>query len=90
MSIDADQREKLIKKLGIAIGKEVQLHESVLPQLIGGMRIRVGDKLLDTSIRWRLRELSSALLDQQSSPAVLAAAGDVDAIYNRAVKATAG
>ncbi len=50
--------ESLSKKFS---GLKLHPVVSVNPELIGGVRIRVGDKLLDGSIRARLSEMKSAL-----------------------------
>ncbi len=41
--------------------KEIELNSSIQPDLIGGMQIRFGDNLLDTSISAKLRKLKKEL-----------------------------
>jgi F-type H+-transporting ATPase subunit delta len=42
-------------------GREVVLHYSHEPALIGGARIRLGDRLIDNTVRSRLAKLANAL-----------------------------
>ena len=42
-------------------GKEIVLHFEHKPELLGGARIRLGDKLIDNTLRTRLQHLSMAL-----------------------------
>jgi F-type H+-transporting ATPase subunit delta len=55
-------RARLVEKLSNEVGQSVQLHERVVPSLIGGIRIQLGDYLFDGTIAAQLRELESALL----------------------------
>ncbi|MEK9132244.1 MAG: ATP synthase F1 subunit delta [Patescibacteria group bacterium] len=47
--------------LGRKLGKEIELHAKPSLGLIGGLRIRLEDKLIDASIEGRLRALERAL-----------------------------
>jgi F-type H+-transporting ATPase subunit delta len=42
-------------------GKKLEAHVVVQPELIGGVRVIVGDEVLDTSIRARLEQMKAAL-----------------------------
>ena len=42
-------------------GKEVILHYQDKPELLGGARVRLGDKLMDNTLRTRLNHLAIAL-----------------------------
>jgi F-type H+-transporting ATPase subunit delta len=42
-------------------GKEVVLHYNHKPELLGGARVRLGDKLIDNTLRTRLAHLAQAL-----------------------------
>ncbi len=65
---DAD-RHSITTRLSGSTGKTVVLNELVRPELIGGMRIRMGDNLVDNTIASRLSGLSARLaeLDQHST-----------------------
>lgn len=55
------QREALAKTLKEAIGREVRLKVTVDEGIIGGLVVRVGSKMIDTSIRSRLAALQNAM-----------------------------
>jgi F-type H+-transporting ATPase subunit delta len=42
-------------------GKDVVLHYNHRPELLGGARVRLGDKLIDNTLRTRLNHLAMAL-----------------------------
>jgi len=55
------QRKALAEKLKEAIGREVRLNVTVDEGIIGGLVVRVGSKMIDTSIRSRLAALQNAM-----------------------------
>ena len=54
-------RKDLEKSLKAFSGKDVQLTEEVEPDLLAGMVITVGDRVIDTSFRHQLREVEDRL-----------------------------
>lgn len=53
-----DQHAKALKKaLKAAVGKDVKLNASVDPSLIGGLIVKVGSRMIDTSLRTKLNSL---------------------------------
>lgn len=62
MPLDEDEKLKLGKRLGEILGRPVTLNVVVDPELLGGVIIRVGDKLIDGSVRHRLQTLSKELI----------------------------
>lgn len=54
-------RTAIERVIGLSIGKSVLLVEELRPELIGGVIIRVGDRLIDGSLRFRLRALREQL-----------------------------
>jgi F-type H+-transporting ATPase subunit delta len=56
-----DQRAELERVLREATGAKVALNISVDEALIGGLVVRVGSKMIDTSIRSRLSRLQTAM-----------------------------
>jgi F-type H+-transporting ATPase subunit delta len=52
--LDAKRREQLAKALSKATGKDVELKVLVDPSVIGGVVARVGDQVIDGSIRRKL------------------------------------
>jgi F-type H+-transporting ATPase subunit delta len=58
---DAD-RKMVTDQLSRALGKDVVPHFSVNPAIIGGVIVRVGDTVLDGSVRRRLATLRARML----------------------------
>jgi F-type H+-transporting ATPase subunit delta len=54
-------RQLLVRELSRAFGKQVVPHVTVNPAIIGGVVVRVGDTVLDGSIRRRLGKLRSQI-----------------------------
>jgi F-type H+-transporting ATPase subunit delta len=49
------------QKLGATLGKTVQLTASVNPELLAGARIRIGDRVLDASVKGQLERFRESL-----------------------------
>ena len=65
------QKEKVEQKiLSTTSYREMEMHYSVDESLLGGMVIRVGDKVVDSSIRTRLKNLERELMSIQLSTEV--------------------
>ncbi|MBO6015770.1 MAG: F0F1 ATP synthase subunit delta, partial [Lachnospiraceae bacterium] len=45
--------------------KEVEMHYDVDEKLIGGMKIRIGDRVVDSSVQTKLSEMTKQLLNIQ-------------------------
>ena len=50
------------QKISAALGKEAVVHSHVDDSIIGGMIVRVQDKLLDASVRYQLQAMKEQLL----------------------------
>jgi F-type H+-transporting ATPase subunit delta len=61
-SIDAAEAEALKARIQTMTGADVALTSVVDPALIGGLTVRVGDTLLDASVRGRLERLREQLV----------------------------
>ena len=59
--LDDEDRLKIAERITEMIGKPVALKPSVDPGLIGGIVIRVGDKVIDGSIRSKLAALKKEM-----------------------------
>ena len=55
------QAEKLAKTLNASTGKTVTLNATVDESLIGGLVVKVGSRMIDTSIRAKLNSLQNAM-----------------------------
>lgn len=55
--LDEDQRKRLAEALASATGKQVQVKAIVDPSVIGGVVAKVGDTVIDGSIRRRIEQL---------------------------------
>jgi F-type H+-transporting ATPase subunit delta len=55
------QRNALSQALAGAVGREVKLETAVDETLIGGLVVKLGSKLIDTSIRSKLASLKNAM-----------------------------
>ncbi len=55
------QTEKLAKSLKAQFGKTVNINATVDESLIGGLVVKVGSKMIDTSIRSKLNSLQNAM-----------------------------
>ncbi len=59
--LDERQRERLAAALRTRLNRNVRLHCSVDPSLVGGAVVRSGDLLIDGSLRGRLERLQTEL-----------------------------
>lgn len=59
--LDGDQRQRLAEALSKATGKQIEVHVLVDPYVLGGLRARIGDRVIDGTIRTRLRQLRDTL-----------------------------
>jgi len=57
---DADQK-RITEQLATSLGKEVRITTAVKPELLGGLVIRVGDRVIDGSAQQRLQSLKGTL-----------------------------
>ncbi len=55
------QQEKIVSSLKKRMGREIKLACNVKKELLGGVVIRAGDKVIDGSARTRLSEMATAL-----------------------------
>lgn len=69
VELSSELKSKLEQRLSANTGKTVRLHASVDPDIIGGLVVRHGDTLVDTSLRGRLDQLRLALSRPVPRPA---------------------
>ena len=59
--IDAGQLPDVLATLEKRFGRRLNARIEVLPELIGGIRVTVGDEVLDTSVKARLEQMKLSL-----------------------------
>ena len=59
--LDADQQIALKAKLRAGLGADAALVLNVDPEIMGGLIVRVGSKMVDSSIRTKLNTLATAM-----------------------------
>ncbi len=59
--LTAEQSEKLSAMLAETIGKQVKIQATVDEELIGGLVVKVGSRMVDTSIRSKLNALQNVM-----------------------------
>jgi F-type H+-transporting ATPase subunit delta len=60
-AMDAAQLAEVVATLERRFGRRLQASVRVRPELIGGIRVTVGDEVLDTSVKARLEQMKVAL-----------------------------
>ncbi len=61
LALDDSQRDEVVERLHELTGDEIQINEVVDESLIGGITVRIGDRLYDASVRSRLERLRARL-----------------------------
>jgi F-type H+-transporting ATPase subunit delta len=57
VTISDDVRAQLISKLSSQLNATIELIEKIDPSLVGGIVVKVGDQLIDTSISGKIKRL---------------------------------
>jgi F-type H+-transporting ATPase subunit delta len=65
--MDENQRTVVKQALEHKTGKQILLHTRVDPSILGGVVARVGDQIIDGSVRYRLAALQQRLLNGVAS-----------------------
>jgi F-type H+-transporting ATPase subunit delta len=60
-----DQREAMRKAIEARTGKTVEMHESVEPDLIGGTIVKLGDLVIDGTLKRKLQALRKSLVAKE-------------------------
>lgn len=60
-ALSADQEKALAETLKSSVGKDVKMNITVDESLIGGLIVRVGSKMIDTSIKSKLMSLQNTM-----------------------------
>jgi F-type H+-transporting ATPase subunit delta len=59
--LDARRQEKLAKALSKNLGLDIEVKVIVDPSVLGGAAVRVGDTVIDGTVRHRLDQLKEGL-----------------------------
>lgn len=65
--IDRGQMDVIAAKIRQALGREPVLHPHTEPAMIGGLKLRIGDQLIDGSVANKLRRMKRDLLSDGAS-----------------------
>jgi F-type H+-transporting ATPase subunit delta len=60
-TLSAAQQKALAAKLKASVGRDVALDVTVDPSILGGLTVRIGSRLIDSSLKTRLDMLGQAL-----------------------------
>ncbi len=60
-AIDADAINIIKEKVQSMLGKEPVLHPYVDKKMLGGLKLRIGDQLIDGSVQTKLRRRSESI-----------------------------
>ena len=63
VELNRRQRDDISQRLSQATGKQIRMEHRVDPSVIGGLVIRIGDQVIDGSIRSKLRGLKQSLAE---------------------------
>lgn len=72
--MEAGEKQELERRLAQKIGRQVVLHAYTDPTMLGGIRLQVGDQLLDASLASQLRSIRQQL--SENGPARIRAAAE--------------
>ena len=61
-ALSTDEQETLARQLGKKLNSQVVLEKTIDPSIMGGVIVRVGDKLIDGSVGRQLKRLEMALM----------------------------
>ena len=61
VELEPERRVQLVRRLAEQTGRQVTVEMQVDPSILGGLIVRIGDRLVDGSTRARLRSLRSQL-----------------------------
>ena len=59
--LDDASAARVAQELGQTLGKTVNLHQTVDQSILGGMKLRIGDRLIDASVATRLTRIQHKL-----------------------------
>lgn len=60
--LEGEESRQVAESIGQAVGKQVRLRQHVDPELIGGLKVRVADRLIDGSVATQLKIMKQRLV----------------------------
>lgn len=67
--LGAAELASLSREVGAHLGKQVELRNEIVPELVGGVRVRAANRMIDWSVQGRLETLRRRLLEVPLAPA---------------------
>ena len=61
--MEAGEADRVQRRVGERLGKEVVLHQYVDPSVIGGIKLRIGDRMIDGTVRAQLGRMRARLAE---------------------------
>ncbi|MEM1071268.1 MAG: ATP synthase F1 subunit delta [Planctomycetota bacterium] len=80
--IDADQLGRIKQQLDGTLGKETVVHPYTDPKMLGGVKLQIGDRLIDASLATQLRRFHDQLTGEGSARLRAAADRAIEADHN--------
>ncbi len=65
VALDSEAEKRIADQMSEATGKQIQLTSQVAPDIVGGIVIKIGDRLIDGSTRTKLSAMRSALAERR-------------------------
>ena len=62
MAMPQTTQEQIVVLLRKTLGKEIVLHCEIDPALLGGVQLHVGDRVIDGSVQYQLRQMAARLV----------------------------
>lgn len=63
-ALSGDQKQRLAGQLGQALGKTMELTYRTDPEILGGVVVRVGNRIFDASVTTQLRRFKEKALSR--------------------------
>lgn len=67
-SLSSDEETQIQKSISHYSGKHIHITTHINPDILGGIVVRIGDTIIDGSLRTRLAQLKQALLAEENGP----------------------
>lgn len=61
--LDNESSNRITQRIGELTGRKVRLRQTLQPDMVGGVKIRVGDELIDGSVATQIRLIKEKLIE---------------------------